>query len=75
MSAIIAICAIFAFGLLGAGMAWSMLEGKVGVGSVTWWTALNAAGLVYLAIVVRDKPFRVAILTLRLVPSLEQPYG
>jgi len=69
MSATMAICAFLIFGLLGAGMAWRMLQGKVDAGSVTWWAPLFAAGLIYLGVESRDKVFRVAVLVFAIGPA------
>lgn len=68
MSAVIAVCAFFIFGLLGAAMARAMLQGKVSIGVVNWWTPLLVAGSIYLAIESRDKLFRVAILSYAVGP-------
>ena len=68
MSAAIAVCAIFAFGLLGAAMVWTMLHREVSSRSVTWWTPLLAAGFIYLAMESRDKLFRVVIVIYTIGP-------
>lgn len=68
MSAVIALCALIGFGLLGAAMVWTMLQGKLSVGAVTWWTPLLAAGFIYSAIEFRDKLFRVAALICSIGP-------
>jgi len=61
MSAAMAICALFGFGLLSAAMVWTMLQGKISAGSVTVWTPFFLASLIYFGIEYRDKLFRVAI--------------
>jgi len=62
MSAVIALCAIFIFGLLGTGTAWMILQGKPAVVSFAWWTPLIAVGCIYSAVVLRDKRLRIVLL-------------
>lgn len=69
MSAVVALCAFFIFGLVGAASVWAMMRGKIGLESVTWWTQpLLAAGCIYGAIVLPDKRVRIAFLIFAIGP-------